>query len=52
MLLKEFIKLNAKIDMIIKNVNRAELNSKIVSTKILKAIYYHRNGYVATKITK
>ena len=56
MLLKEFAKLDANIDMIKKNVNRAELDPKIMSTglniKILKAIYYHTNGYIATKITK
>ena len=41
-LLKEIIELNVNMDMIIKNVNNAELNTKIASaflnTQILKII--------------
>ena len=39
-LLKEFVKLNANMDVIIKNVKRLELNTKVMSaalnTQILK----------------
>ena len=41
--LKEFIKLNVKADMIIKNVKLAELNTKIINavlnTQTLNMIY-------------
>ena len=54
--LKVLIELNVNMDMIIKNVNHAELNTKIESaflnTQTLKIIYQNTNVYVAVRIIK
>ena len=53
--LKEFIKLNVNMDMIIKNAKHVELDTKIVSavlnTQTLKMISF-ANVYAVTGITK
>ena len=55
-LLEEFIKLNVKINRIIKNSKYVELNKKIVgaflNTQIVKGIWENRTVYVVTCIIK
>ena len=55
-LLKEFIKLNVNIDIIIKHVKRVELNTNIVSaalnTQTLKMIEQKKKISVTIRITK
>ena len=56
MLLKEFINLDANIDMIIKNLENVELNTNIVSAilkiKTVETIYQYTDSFVAVEITK
>ena len=54
--LKEFVKLNVKADMIIKNVKLVELNTKIINavlnTQTLNMIYQNIVVCVVTRIIK
>ena len=54
--LKEFIKFNVNVGMIIKNVKHVELHKKIVSAALniqtFKMIYYYTNVDFVTGITK
>ena len=50
-LLKKFMKLNAKSNTIIKTAKRVELNKKIVSAVVEDGLIL-RNVYVAIKITR